>query len=101
MIVLCIRYTLDPHQLADFEDYAAHWPPVIARCGGNLLGYFLPKEGANNVALALIEFPSLAEYERYRSRLREDPDAQANVSRANAARCILVEERSFFRRAGG
>ena len=98
MITLCIRYTLDPYRLSDFEEYARRWPPIIARCGGGLIGYFLPKEGANNVALALIEFAGLGAYEAYRHKLLEDPDARANVSHAQSTRCILVEERSFFRR---
>jgi uncharacterized protein (DUF1330 family) len=99
VITCCIQYVLDPHELAAFEDYAARWPPIIERCGGSLVGYFLPKEGANNFALALIEFPSLAEYETYRQDLAADPDAQRNVADARAARCILVESRSFLRRA--
>ena len=99
MITCCIRYTLDPHAVSAFEEYARRWPPIIERCGGGLTGYFLPKEGANNVALALIEFDNLAAYEVYRQRLLEDPDAQANVKHARETRCILVEERSFLRRA--
>jgi uncharacterized protein (DUF1330 family) len=99
MVTCCIQYALDPHELAAFEDYAFRWPPIIERCGGSLVGYFLPKEGANNFALALIEFPSLAEYEVYRQKLAADPDAQRNVADARAARCILVESRSFLRRA--
>ena len=98
MITCCIRYTLDPHAIGAFEEYARRWPPIIERCGGGLLGYFLPKEGANNVALALIEFDGLAAYEIYRQRLLEDPDAQANVKHARETRCILVEDRSFLRR---
>jgi hypothetical protein len=89
---------LDPHHLPDFEDYALRWPPIITRCGGNLLGYFLPKEGANNFALALIDFESLAAYETYRKKLAEDSDAKENVAHAQQTRCILVEERSFLRR---
>lgn len=99
MITCCIQYTLDPRHLAAFEQYAGRWPPIIERCGGTLLGYFLPKEGANNFALALIEFGSLANYELYRQCLLEDPDACANVARATEAGCILVETRSFLRRA--
>ncbi|MEO8813563.1 MAG: NIPSNAP family protein [Caulobacteraceae bacterium] len=99
MIVCCIRYTLDPHRLADFEEYARRWPPIIARCGGALIGYFLPKEGANNRALAMIEFVSLADYEIYRAKLATDEDARANVAHAQETRCILVEDRSFLRRA--
>lgn len=97
MITCCIQYTLDPRQLNAFEDYATRWPPIIARCGGDLVGYYLPKEGANNLALALISFPSLADYERYRQRLADDPDAQQNVAAAARTGCILVESRSFLR----
>jgi hypothetical protein len=97
MITCCIQYTLDPHELAAFEDYASRWPPIIERCGGALVGYYLPKEGANNFALALIEFPSLAAYELYRQRLAEDPDAQRNIADVHAARSILAESRSFLR----
>jgi NIPSNAP len=99
MITCCIRYTLDPHRVSDFEEYARRWPPIIARCGGELNGYFLPKEGANNFAIALIDFESLAAYEIYRAKLAADPDARANVAHAMQSRCILVEERSFLRRA--
>lgn len=99
MITCCIQYTLDPRQVEAFADYARRWPPVIERCGGDLVGYYLPKEGANNFALALIDFGSLADYEIYRRRLAEDPEAQANVARARQAGCILVESRSFLQRA--
>ena len=97
MITCVIQYTLDRHELAAFEDYADRWPPIIERCGGSLVGYYLPKEGADDFAIALIDFPSLAEYERYRERLAADPDAQRNVADARAARCILSERRSFLR----
>jgi hypothetical protein len=97
VITCCIRYTLDPHKLADFEDYANRWPTIVQRCGGNLLGYFLPKEGANNWAIALIGFDSLAAYEAYREKLGQDEDAQANVARAAQSKCILVEDRTFLR----
>ncbi len=99
MITCCIQYTLDPHRIEDFRRYATGWPPIIARCGGDLVGYYLPKEGANNFALALIDFPSLADYEVYRQRLAADPDAQRNVAHAKESRCILVESRSFLQRA--
>ncbi len=98
MITCCIQYTLDPHQIDDFEEYARRWPPIIERCGGKLIGYFLPKEGATNFALALIDFETLSDYEHYRKRLAADPDAQQNLADAKASRCILVESRSFLRR---
>jgi len=99
MIVCCIDYTLDPHRLDAFEEYARRWPPIIERCGGRLIGYFLPREGANNKALALISFDSLAAYEQYRAALAEDPDAKANLELARTTKCILVENRSFLRQA--
>jgi hypothetical protein len=100
MITLSIRYTIDANKLKDFEAYARCWPEPIRRCGGNLLGYFLPTKfaGATNFALALIEFRDLAAYERYREVLMNDPDAVANVAAAEAANCILVEDRSFLQR---
>jgi hypothetical protein len=98
VITCCIQYELDPWKLEAFEDYARRWPPIIDRCGGILLGYWLPKEGANDFALALIDFPSLAAYEQYRERLASDPDAQANVADMRASQCIRAERRSFLRR---
>ena len=98
MITCCIQYTLDPHALAAFEDYARRWPPIIERCGGRLVGYFLPKEGATNFAVAMIDFESLAAYEQYRTRLSTDADALSNVADVAAARAILTESRSFLRR---
>lgn len=98
MLTCCIQYTLDPFEIAAFERYATTWPPIIERCGGTLVGYYLPKEGANNFALALIDFPTLADYERYRAQLAEDSDARENVAHAARSRCILVESRSFLRR---
>jgi uncharacterized protein (DUF1330 family) len=98
MITCCIQYTLSPHRLEDFERYASAWPPIIERCGGRLIGYFLPQEGANNFALALIDFDSLADYEAYRRRLAEDPDARDNLAYARKTECIQVEQRSFLRK---
>jgi NIPSNAP len=101
MITCVIQYTLDPHRIDDFEDYARRWAPIIARCGGKLTGYYLPKEGATNLALALIDFTSLSHYEEYRRQLAADPDARRNLADAGQSRCILVETRSFLRRVDG
>lgn len=97
MITCCIQYTLDPFRVDDFEKYATTWPPIIQRCGGALVGYYLPKEGANDYAVALINFGSLADYERYRELLAADPDAKANLAHARDTRCIVAESRSFLR----
>ncbi len=74
---------------------------IIRRCGGKPVGYFLPKKGlgdSDNIALALIGFKSLADYENYRGKLMDDSDARANLAEAEKSRCILSEERSYFYR---
>jgi hypothetical protein len=98
-ITCCIRYVIDPFKRAAFEDYAQQWAEIIPRCGGDLIGYFLPHEGTNNIALALIGFASLADYETYRARLRADPEGAANFAFAEAERFILSEERTFLKPA--
>ncbi len=96
MTITCvIRYQIDPFQKEAFRTYAANWGRIIPRCGGRLVGYFLPHEGTNDVAWGLIAFDSLASYERYRARLKDDPEARANFEMAQTKRLILREERNF------
>jgi NIPSNAP len=95
-IVCFIRYQIDPWKREAFREYALNWGRIIPRCGGRLLGYFLPHEGTNDVAWGLIGFDSLASYESYRSRLRADPEARANFAAADEERLILHEERTFL-----
>lgn len=98
MSVTClIRYQIDPFQLEAFEEYARNWEAIVPRCGGNLIGYFMPLEGTNDVAYALIGFDSIASYERYRARLRADEEGRQNFAMAQSKRLILREERSFVR----
>lgn len=68
-----------------------------AKYGGVHHGAFLPHEGPNNIALHLFSFPSLAEYERYRTAVRDDEAAKAAWRLAEETRCILSFERSFMR----
>jgi hypothetical protein len=96
-ITCCIRYVLDPFKRDAFEEYARRWGSIIPRCGGDLVGYFMPHEGTNNIALALISFDSLAAYETYRARLRADPEGMANFRFAEEERFILSEEGGFLR----
>jgi len=96
-VTVFIRYRLDPFKLADFEDYARRWLSIIPRCGGDLVGYWMPHEGTNDVAHALISFASLAEYEAYRARIKADPEGAANFRFAQERRMILSEERTFLR----
>lgn len=95
-ITCCIRYVIDPFQRDAFEAYARNWLTIIPACGGDLLGYFLPHEGTNTVALAMISFESLAAYEAYRARLKTDPAGAANFAMAQEQRFILGEERTFL-----
>jgi len=96
-----IRYQIDPFQRNDFQKYAENWGHIIPRCGGELIGYFLPFEGTNDIAWGLIAFESLAAYEAYRARLRTDPEARANFAMAQAKRLILREERNFVQVVDG
>jgi hypothetical protein len=95
MITCVIRYQIDPFQRDGFRQYAESWGRIIPRCGGHLIGYFLPHEGTNDIAWGLIAFDSLASYERYRERLKTDPEARENFSMAQSRRLILREERNF------
>jgi hypothetical protein len=96
MAITCIiRYQIDPFQRDGFKKYAENWGRIIPRCGGHLIGYFLPYEGTNDVAWGLIGFESLASYEAYRARLKLDPEARDNFSMAQSKRLILREERNF------
>jgi hypothetical protein len=96
-LTVFIRYQIDPFKRAAFEVYARRWLEIIPKCGGDLVGYWLPHEGTNNIAWGLISFPSLADYEAYRARLRSDGEAQANFGFAEEQRFILAEERTFLR----
>jgi NIPSNAP len=102
MAITCfIRYQIDPFQRDAFKEYAENWTRIIPRCGGKLLGYFLPHEGSNDVAFGLIGFDSLAGYEAYRAKLKSDPEGRSNFAFAHAHRLILREERSFLETVGG
>ena len=96
-VTVFIRYQLDPFKRAMFEEYAKRWLGIIPRCGGDLLGYWMPHEGTNNIAFALISFENLAAYETYRALLRTDPESVANFNFAEENKLILAEERTFLR----
>jgi NIPSNAP protein len=97
-VTVFIRYQLDPFKRALFEQYSKNWLTIIPRCGGDLLGYWMPHEGTNNIAFALISFDSLAAYESYRARLRADSEGKANFDFAEEHKFILGEERTFLRK---
>ena len=102
MTVLCIiRYQIDPFQRDGFNRYAQHLTKIIPRCGGRLVGYFLPYEGTNDVAWGLIAFDSLASYEAYRARLKTDTAFREETAAMRTQRIILREERNFVELVDG
>ena len=102
MTITCvIRYQIDPFQRDAFKKYAENWGRIIPRLGGHLVGYFLPCEGTNDVAWGLIAFDSLASYEKYRARLKSDPEAVDNFNMAQSKRIIIREERTFVEGVDG
>jgi hypothetical protein len=97
-VITCyLRYVIDPYKAAEFERYARMWIPLVKKFGGTHHGYFLPHEGANNIAVALFSFPSLAAYEAYRLKMGQDPECQAAIRFAEESRCVVSYERSFMR----
>lgn len=97
MITCYLNYKIDPRKINEFETYAKMWIPLVNKFGGTHHGYFMPSEGANNVALALFTFPSLAQYEKYRNDSFKDEDCIAAFEYAEDTDCIISYERSFFR----
>lgn len=100
MMTLCIRYKFNPEKLADVARYFEEEQPVIERCGGKILGYFLPTDfaGANDEAIGLIDLPSLAAYEDYRKALADDPEHKENIARLGQSGARVAMNRSFIRR---
>ena len=95
MLTCIIRYQIDPFQRDAFKKYAENWGRIIPRCGGRLVGYFLPYEGTNDIAWGLIAFDNLASYENYRALLRADEEGRQNFVFAQSQKLILREERNF------
>src|SRR4029077_458497 len=93
-ITCVIRYQIDPFQRDAFKKYAENWGRIIPRCGGHLVGYFLPYEGTNDVGWGLIAFESLSAYEAYRARLKADAEGRENFAFSQSKRFILREERN-------
>jgi hypothetical protein len=97
MVTIYLRYVLNTSKLCEFEHYGKLWIPLVEKFGGKHHGYFMPSEGANNIALALFTFDSLAAYEVYRNESFKDPACQAAFRYAEDTQCIVSYERSFFR----
>jgi hypothetical protein len=98
MLTCFIRYQIDPFRLDAFEHYARGWNDAIPRCGADLIGYFAPHEGSATTAYAIYDIESLAAYEAYRARLRDDPAGRENFAFARSGNFIRREDRIFLRK---
>lgn len=85
------------YKVAEFEEYARMWIPLVERFGGAHHGYYLPHESNSDLAVALFSFPSLAKYEDYRTQSMSDADCQLAYAFADETRCIISYERHFLR----
>lgn len=99
MIACFIRYEIDPFKLTAFEQYARNWGQAIPRCGAGLIGYFAPYEGSATTAYGVYTIESLAAYERYRARLRDDPLGRENYTFSQREQFIRREDRLFLKLA--
>lgn len=97
MITCYLKYVIDPSKIEEFEKYAKMWIPLVNKFGGKHHGYFLPHEGANNIAYALFSFPSLATYEEYREKIKTDESCTKAFKHAEETKCIFSFERSFMK----
>ena len=97
MITCFIRYEIDPFKVCEFEQYARNWGQAIPRNGADLIGYFAPHEGSATTAYAVYNIDSLAAYEAYRARLRDDPLGRENYALAKREQLIRREDRVFLR----
>ena len=97
MLTCIIRYHIDPHKKDQFAEYARNWGQAIPRCGADLVGYFAPHEGSSTLAYGIYHIPSLADYERYRERLANDPLGQENYAFAQREKFLLREDRTFLK----
>lgn len=97
MITCVVEYVIDPSQVEAFERFAREWMRLVDEHGGQHHGYFLPSEGASDKALALFSFPSLADYEQYRTLFGVHPDFIAADQIRDQSGCVLRYERTFMR----
>lgn len=101
MLTCFIRYEIDPNKVEAFEQYARNWGQAIPRNGAELIGYYAPQEGSATIAYGVYNIESLAAYEAYRARLREDALGRENYQFARREQFIRREDRLFLRLASG
>ncbi len=99
MLTCFIRYEIDPFKVDAFEQYARNWGEAIPRCGADLTGYYVLKEGSSTIAYGVYNIENLAAYEAYRARLAADPAGRENYEFARREQFIRREDRLFLRLA--
>ena len=92
-VTVHLRYEIDSDKLDEFAHYGREWIRLVNKLGGTHHGYFLPSEGDSDEAFALFTFPSLAEYEAYRTASFADPECLAMFDYARETGCIRRYER--------
>lgn len=97
MITCYVHYELNPSKIPEFEEYARAWVPLVEKFGGTHHGYYLPHESPNDLAVCLFSFPSLADYEDYRTKSLTDSDCQKAYRMAEDTECIRRYDRFFLR----
>jgi antibiotic biosynthesis monooxygenase (ABM) superfamily enzyme len=97
-VITCfLKYEIDPDKIAEFENYAKMWISLVAKFGGHHHGYFLPSEGASDIAYALFSFSSFADYEVYRLKSFVDEECQKAMEYYRETKCFRRYERSFLK----
>jgi len=100
MITLCVRYTFNADKIDALKTYVEAEQAPMSRSGGKTFGYFLPSDfaGPTNEAMWLIDFPSLAAYETYRSVLANDPEHKKNAAALSASGANVAMNRTIVQR---
>jgi len=76
-------YTYQPGKAADFlRLYEAEGMQVQLRCLGNLTGYYVTEIGTLNQTVTMWAYEDLAERERLRGALAEEPQWRAFLAKA-------------------
>jgi hypothetical protein len=97
MITCHLTYWIDPAQIEAFERFAKRWITLVNEHGGTHHGYFLPSEGASDIAYAVFDFPSFAAYEEFRGLFGVHPDFIAADQIREESGCVRRYERTFLR----
>ena len=97
MVTCFLKYIIDPNKVAEFEHYGRLWIDLVNAMGGLHHGYLLPHEGANNIGYASFSFPTLADYEQYRSKIQKSEKCMAAFQYAKDTNCLFSFERNFLK----